>query len=67
MGNPFDKFAVVFICGMIGIILAFILYILNLNGVVIDEYVSESLTIEELMAIAIIIWTIIGVVIAALS
>lgn len=67
MSKPFDKFAITFICGMVGVVLAFILYGLYTNGVIIDEYVTGSITIEEVMAFTIIVWTIIGVVIAAIK
>lgn len=50
---------------MVGVVLAFILYGLYTEGVIIDEYVTGSITIEEVMAMTIVIWTIIGVVIAA--
>ena len=65
MGSNLNKFAITFICGMIGIILAFILYGLNINGIIIDEYISASLTIEEVMALTIIVWSLIGVGLAA--
>lgn len=65
MDKPFEKFAITFICGMVGVVLAFILYGLYTNGVVIDEYITGTITIEEVMALTIIAWTVIGVVISA--
>lgn len=67
MGKPFDKFIIVFTCGMIGIILAFIVYYLYSNGIVIDEYVTGTITIENVMALVIIVWSAIGVVLGAFA
>ena len=67
MGDSVRYFAIVFICGCIGIALALILYILNAQGIVVDEYISGSITIENLMAVTILIWTMIGVVLSAIT
>jgi len=67
MGKPFDKFAITFICGMIGVILAFVFYGLYVDGIIIDEYVTGSITIEEIMALTILVWTAIGVILAAFT
>jgi len=65
--GEFKKFAIVFICGMIGIGLAFVLYLLNAEGILVDEYITGSITIENIMSITIIIWTLIGVVISVFT
>ena len=54
----------VMFCGFAGIILAAIEYTLYEEGVLIDEFVTGSITIADLMAITIVIWLIIGVIIA---
>lgn len=67
MGDSIKYFAIVFICGCIGIGLALILYILNAQGILIDEYITGSITIENVMALTILIWTLIGVVLSAIE
>ena len=50
--------------GFVGIIFAAIEYTLYEEGILIDEFVTGSITIADLMAITIVIWLIIGVIIA---
>jgi len=52
---------------MIGVILAFVFYGLYVDGIIIDEYVTGSITIEEIMALTILVWTAIGVILAAFT
>jgi len=47
-----------------GIIIAFIEYALYTNGILIDEYVTGTITIGDVMAVTIIMFALIGVVIA---
>jgi hypothetical protein len=54
----------VFGCGMIGLILAMIWQTLYTNGVVVDEFVTGTIQSWEVMALIIIVWLIIGVVVA---
>ena len=65
MEKSFRSFAIVFICGLIGIIQAYILYVMNLEGIVVDEYITGSITIENVMALTILVWAMIGVVASA--
>jgi len=67
MKDYMETFAIIFICGMMGIVLAFILYLLHINGIVIDEYVTGSITIENIMAITIIVWAMVGVMVAVIK
>lgn len=50
-------------CGFAGVIFAFIEKALYDNGTIIDEFISGSITITDLMALTIIIWIIIGIII----
>ena len=67
MGKSIDTFIITFICGMIGIVLAFITYLLYVNGIVVDEYITATLTIENMMALIILAWTSLGVLLSAIS
>jgi hypothetical protein len=46
-----------------GIILAFIEYVLNENSIIIDDFVSTTVTLPDLMSITIIIWVLIGIIV----
>ena len=50
--------------GFVGIILAAIEKILYDSGTIIDEFITGSITIENLMAITIIMFLLIGVILA---
>lgn len=65
MGRNEKAFAISMLCGIIGIILAITLQLLNTAGIVIDEFISGTITIREVQAIVIIVWIIIGVAVAA--
>jgi hypothetical protein len=54
---------IVMFCGFAGIILAFIEKALYDNGTIIDEFITGTITITDLMALTIIIWIIIGIII----
>ena len=54
----------VMFCGFFGIILAAIEHTLYQEGILIDEFITGSVTITDLMAITIIGWLIIGIILA---
>lgn len=56
---------IIMTCFIIGICFAVICQISNTQGIILDEVVSNSLTIENIMTMVIVFWTIIGGVIAA--
>lgn len=53
--------------GFSGIIVAAIMNILNTNGILIDEFITGSVTITDLMSVTIIIFLIAAVVFAVAS
>lgn len=52
--------------GAIGIFVAYIFYYLNDKGIWIDQYITESTTIQEVMAVIIVIFLLVGVLLAAM-
>lgn len=52
--------------GAIGIFVAYIFWYLNDNGIWIDQYITESTTIQEVMAVIIVIFLLVGVLLAAM-
>lgn len=52
--------------GTLGIFIAYIIWYLDDKGIWIDQYVSVGAPIQEVMAIIIIIFILVGVIIAAM-
>lgn len=66
MDRNVESGVIVFICGLMGIILAFIEYDLHGKGVLLDEFAANTVTISDVMAITIVIMLIIGVLLGGL-
>ena len=65
MDRDFRSVMMVVAFGCIGIIFAAIEQILYVQGTIIDEFIAGSIAITDLMAITIIIWLLVGVILAA--
>lgn len=65
--DDFESLIIVLIFGVLGIIVAMIVNTLNTSGTVINEFVTGTITITDLIAGIIILFLIIGVVIAAVK
>lgn len=55
---------IVFLCILAGIMIAAIEYELNSQGILINEFVTGTISITDLMAVTIIIWVLVGGIIA---
>lgn len=54
-------------CGFIGIVFAGLEKLLYDKGVIIDEFITGSIALTDLMAITIIMWLLIGGIIAVVT
>lgn len=52
--------------GTLGILVAYIFWYLDAEGIWIDQYISVGAPIQEVMAIIIVIFVLVGVIIAAM-
>ncbi len=52
--------------GTIGIFIAYIFWYLNDNSIWVDQYITLTTPIEEVMAVIIVIFLLVGVLIAAM-
>lgn len=52
--------------GSIGIFVAYIFWYLNDNGIWLDQYVTAGTPIQEIMAITIMIFLLVGVILSAM-
>jgi len=64
--DDYKAFMTILGFGMLGVIFAGILKALYDNGIVVDEMITGSITITDLMTFLVLVWTIIGVMIALL-
>lgn len=65
MGVSQRSFAIVMLCGIIGIIFMIILQLLYEQGIFIDEFVTDTLELRELQFVAFLVWEILGIGVAA--
>lgn len=65
MGSNERAFAIPLICGLIGVVLAIVVQLLYDAGIIIDEFITGTITLREIQAFIIIIWIIVGVLLAA--
>lgn len=67
MGRGVRAFAISMLCGLLGVLLAIMIQLFNSAGIIVDEFITASLTLREVQAIIIIIWLMIGVGISAIE
>jgi len=67
LGRSFMAAATPIITGTIGVIFAMILKVLYDRGIIIDEVISDTITLSDLMLATILVFFVFGVVIAALQ
>ncbi len=65
MGSNEKTFAILMLCGIVGIIFAIILQLLYDQSIIVDTFVDDTLTLRELQLGAIIIWELVGIGVAA--
>lgn len=62
MGRDYDAGLIVMVMGALGVIMAYIFYTMNENGVIIDEMITGSVTISDVMAATIIFFILVGLI-----
>ena len=65
MGTQERAFAIIMLCGIIGIIFVIILQLLYDQSIFIDEYVTDTLLLREIQFAVGLVWTILGIGVAA--
>ena len=67
MGRNERAFAVPMLSGLIGVVFALMIQLLNEGGIFIDEFITGTIVLRELQLIVIIIWISFGVLLSALQ
>ena len=65
MGTQEKAFAIIMLCGVVGIIFVIILQLLYDQNIFIDEFVSETLVLRELQFVVFLAWELVGIGVAA--
>jgi len=65
MGSNERVFAIIMLCGIIGLVFAIVLQVLYDQAIFVDEFLSDTLTLRELQFVVFLIWEIIGIGISA--
>ena len=58
---------IIFTCAMLGIANVMIISTLNTRGQIIDEFITGTITITDLLLIVFLVWLLIGIIIAVLD
>lgn len=66
MDRDLSSGIIVFACGMIGLLFAGIEQALYNDGILIDEMITGTISITDIMTVTILLWLIIGTLIAVL-
>ena len=68
MGSNERIFAILTLCGIIGVVFAIIFQLLYDQAIFIDEFITgSSITLRELQLVTIILWEVFGIVVAAIQ
>lgn len=67
MGRNERAFAISLICGLIGVLFAIITQILYIAEIIVDEFITATLTLREVQVIIIILWVLIGIGVSAIE
>ena len=65
--SDFSTILIVLCSGVLGIINAMVFWTLNEEGIIIDSFVSGSITILDCMVYTIILWLIVGIILSAVK
>lgn len=67
MGRNERAFAVTMLCGIIGVLFAIMVQLFNSAGIIVDEFISATLTLREVQVVIIIIWITLGIGVSSIE
>lgn len=67
MGQKERAFAIIMLCGIIGIVFAIVLQLLYDQQIVIDDFVTSTLTLREIQFFVFLVWEVFGIGVAAIE
>lgn len=63
MRKEVDMMLIIVVCAILGVVTAVIVNLLYTNGIIFDELITDSITIDDAMFIVFLIWVIVGIII----
>ena len=67
MASKEKAFAIIMLCGIIGIIFAIVLQLLYAQSIFIDEYITDDNTLREFQFMVFLVWEVMGIGVAAIA
>ena len=67
MGSREKAFAIIMLCGIIGIVFAIILQLLYDQAIFVDEYITDTLLLREIQFVVFLVWEVLGIGVAAVE
>jgi len=67
MGRNERAFAILVLCGIVGVVFAVIFQFLFDAGIIIDEIVTATLTLREVQLVVIVMWVVLGIGVSAIE
>lgn len=67
MGRNERAFAITMLCGLIGVLFAIMFQFLNSAGIIVDEFITATLTLREVQALIIIGWITLGIGVSSIE
>ena len=65
MGTQEKAFAIIMLCGIVGIVFAIIIQLLYDQSIFVDEFISDTLVLRELQFMVFLGWEVLGIGVAA--
>jgi len=63
MKKEVNVLLIIVVCAILGIITAVVVNLLYTNGVVIDELIANTISIDDVMFVVFLLWIVVGIVI----
>lgn len=63
MRKEFELMLIIVICAILGIVTAIVVNLLYTNGIVIDELIVNTISIEDVMFLVFFAWIVVGIII----
>jgi H+/Cl- antiporter ClcA len=67
MRKEYEMMSIIIVCAILGVIMAGITNILYTNGTFIDEVITNTVTIEDIMFLEIFLFILVGVIIGVMK
>lgn len=67
MGKSGKTVAIILLCGLIGVAFAIFIQMLNNAEILVDEFITASLTLREVQLIVVVFWFVMGIGVSAIE